>query len=372
MASFLDYFLPQGNALVPQGNGLPQDQRDAANFQGLLNASAVLADMSAPQAGPKKTILQMVTGGLQGYGNGVQGQLKNFYDDQQSQAQIGLLQAKAMGRGGEIPANVREWQYFNQLSPQDQELFLNMKRPQKVLDLGGQQVVRSPMGGISETYGVTPRPEQMPTFKGQQEEAMLQQRSIYNPQITRDEEQGRKDVQLAMNPRIANAEKASADQANDALTNPIIQKLKDLNANSFGSYAGEKTVLSRFDPSGLSNKQAIATDQLMQARIEIAAPLAKQLGVNPTDKDFQASLDRIFNLSSTKESRAAQIDALAAGIEAKKSIRSNQLKSYYDTPTQRTQPSLDADEQALRAAVRPSNNTNNVGSNGGWSVKVIK
>ncbi len=60
-----------------------------------------------------------------------------------------------------------------------------------------------------------------------------------------------------------------------------------------------------------------AMDALMQQRTALAAPLAKQLGVNPTDKDFQSTLDRIFNANSTKEGRRQQIQALIDQTNAK-------------------------------------------------------
>lgn len=61
-------------------------------------------------------------------------------------------------------------------------------------------------------------------------------------------------------------------------------------------------------------------DLLKQARIDLAAPLAKQLGVNPTDKDFQASLDRIFDMGTTQESRAAQIQELQNRINQRRDV----------------------------------------------------
>lgn len=61
-----------------------------------------------------------------------------------------------------------------------------------------------------------------------------------------------------------------------------------------------------------------AIDLLRQDRLDMAAPLAKELGVNPTDKDFQASLDRIYNLNSTKASRDAQIVNMINKIREKR------------------------------------------------------
>ena len=62
---------------------------------------------------------------------------------------------------------------------------------------------------------------------------------------------------------------------------------------------------------------AKSLDLLAQNRLELATPLAKQLGVNPTDKDFQAQLDRIVNLSGDKASRAAQLNNIIKRIGGK-------------------------------------------------------
>ena len=50
--------------------------------------------------------------------------------------------------------------------------------------------------------------------------------------------------------------------------------------------------------------------RLRQLRLNLAAPLAKQLGVNPTDKDFENTLNQIFNENESKATRRAQINLL--------------------------------------------------------------
>ncbi len=49
-----------------------------------------------------------------------------------------LLEAKIkqMQSGGEQPSNVREWQYFKSLTPEQQQQYLVMKRAEKVIDTG--------------------------------------------------------------------------------------------------------------------------------------------------------------------------------------------------------------------------------------------
>ena len=73
--------------------------------------------------------------------------------------------------GGNAPANVKEWQYFNGLPPEDQQRYLNMKRSNQTLNLGGSQMVVGADGNPVANYQVTPKPEQMPNFKMQQAQA---------------------------------------------------------------------------------------------------------------------------------------------------------------------------------------------------------
>lgn len=79
------------------------------------------------------------------------------------------MEMKISGAGG--PASIQETKWFmNQ--PQDvQGVHERLKRAQQTLNLGGQQVVLDPRGGVRERYDVTPKPDHMPAFQGAQERA---------------------------------------------------------------------------------------------------------------------------------------------------------------------------------------------------------
>lgn len=64
-------------------------------------------------------------------------------DLQLKRAQIAKTQREAAG--GEDPANWREWQQFNRLSPEDQQRYLTMKRAEKYLDAGDRFVQPNPV-----------------------------------------------------------------------------------------------------------------------------------------------------------------------------------------------------------------------------------
>lgn len=69
------------------------------------------------------------------------------------------------------PSSVRELEAYLSLPPDQQKIMMDLKRAQQVINLGGSQAVLGTGGGIREQYAVTPKPEQMPEFVGQQASA---------------------------------------------------------------------------------------------------------------------------------------------------------------------------------------------------------
>jgi hypothetical protein len=64
-----------------------------------------------------------------------------------------LLEAKIQQArsGGEQPSNVREWKYYNGLSPEQQQQYLTMKRAEKYLDVGTGFVRPNPIDPANPT-----------------------------------------------------------------------------------------------------------------------------------------------------------------------------------------------------------------------------
>lgn len=75
-------------------------------------------------------------------------------------------------KGDGAPSNVREYEYFSALTPEEQNQYLTMKRSSQIMNLGGTQAVYNPLTqDKGSEFEVTPKPEQMPEFKGEQERA---------------------------------------------------------------------------------------------------------------------------------------------------------------------------------------------------------
>lgn len=160
MASIYDFLgmLNPGQNMNPASGMLTQQNP----YQGLLNLSAGLLKASGPS--PYKKGFGQVLGEAMEYSGDRQDR-----DLERQMKQAALVQQYQ--RGNELPSNVREYQYWNGLSPEEKENYLKVKRAEQLMNLGGNYVVRGPMGGISETYAKTPEPEQMPDFRAAQTKA---------------------------------------------------------------------------------------------------------------------------------------------------------------------------------------------------------
>jgi len=68
--------------------------------------------------------------------------------------------------GARQPASITEWQYYNSLSPEDQQRWMRQKRSDKVANLGGESVVIGPDGNPVSNFQHTLRPEDRPGNAG--------------------------------------------------------------------------------------------------------------------------------------------------------------------------------------------------------------
>lgn len=94
----------------------------------------------------------------------------------------------------------------------------------------------------------------------------------------------------------------------------ILNKMLELNKGTLDiPYAGYAQIGTRL----LDQEAASNMARLRQLRLNLAAPLAKQLGVNPTDKDFENTLNQIFNENESKQTREEQIKLLMQVTDGK-------------------------------------------------------
>lgn len=113
---------------------------------------------------------------------------------------------------------------------------------------------------------------------------------------------------------VDKADAANLVKARDALEKSVPLLQSSLNALDKGIIGGAfsnarvafNTALSSAGLSPIKNIEALANTKTFNAnRIALASSIAKQLGVNPTDRDFQASLDRFA--AASEDPRASKI-----------------------------------------------------------------
>jgi hypothetical protein len=77
---------------------------------------------------------------------------------------------------GELPSSVQEWQFFNGLSPEQQERFLTMKRANRPVDIGGSVVTPSMTqpGQVSGAIEKTLPPQDRPAAVAEREAAKVE------------------------------------------------------------------------------------------------------------------------------------------------------------------------------------------------------
>ena len=97
---------------------------------------------------------------------GVFGRIKTKQDfDREAQAFALERQKAQQALTGQDPAAIKEWQVYNSMPAEDQQRYLQMKRADQIMNLGGQMAVRNPLGGIQEQYTVTPKISETPQFE---------------------------------------------------------------------------------------------------------------------------------------------------------------------------------------------------------------
>jgi len=107
---------------------------------------------------------------------------------------------------------------------------------------------------------------------------------------------------------ITKESKKIEQTAQDSMAIPVIERMIARNDKTLNiPYAEALQGVSRAIPNKDIQDHVNNIDLIKQDQITLAAPLAKMLGVNPTDKDFKATLESIVNLNASPESRKLQL-----------------------------------------------------------------
>lgn len=99
--------------------------------------------------------------GAQNIPHGFNPMLQQAQEKQKAQTLADLAQAK-IGDASVMPSSIREWQEYSQMSPENQALYLNMKRSGQIISQGGQDTYRAP-SGQETVYPYVPKPLETPS-----------------------------------------------------------------------------------------------------------------------------------------------------------------------------------------------------------------
>lgn len=128
-----------------------QSDQGRAQFGGAADALAQQGGWSTmPSGGVAQNIATALAGARQGRREQEALDYAKSRDATQDRfKEIGLyLDQQRLNQGLSAPSSVREWEYFNSLSPEDQKRYLSMKRTQKTVDLGGSVAGLDPMTNL--------------------------------------------------------------------------------------------------------------------------------------------------------------------------------------------------------------------------------
>lgn len=236
---------------------------------------------------------------------------RGFLTPEQGTGYLDAQNTKAM-MGPEQPSTVREWEYFNALSPEDRERYLSMKRAQQNIDIGGS-VVQPSMGTpgqIAGEFEKTLPPEKTPQAISEAEtarkEAELGARLVMEPKIEEA-------VSAATNRAKMMADAAGTARSNQTALKVYEESMSYL-SNSLGKTATGPVV-------GLI-PAVTSSQQIADGAIAAMAPVLKQIfrtageGIF-TDKDQELLLRMIPDRRSTPEAKTAQIAAVDSIVRAK-------------------------------------------------------
>lgn len=209
---------------------------------------------------------------------------KSALEAQQLQKQI------EQGISSNDPAAIREWKIYSQLPEDQKQRYLQMKRADQLMNLGGQIAVRSPMGGIQEAFQVTPKPEKMPAFQAEQESAKAEAK------------------------RQADAEKELIErQASYPRLEQVTSQLRDLSKEATYSLPKQALDWAAAQSGYGATEGAKARSQYKSIIDNEILPLLRQtFGAQFTEKEGESLKATLGDVNKTPEEKQAVLDSFIA------------------------------------------------------------
>jgi hypothetical protein len=212
------------------------------------------------------------------------------------------------------PSDVRSFEYWNQLNPEQQKNFLALKRAQQIMDLGGTKAVYDPMtGSVGSQFQVTPPPSLQPDVvsaaESAKEGAKLGQQLEIEPEITLEKKRAE---QRAENEKSLPAKSSVTEKLNqitDLYTSlGGMGALVDTDKNIFDNISARaaSTAPGQYTSGFIGTKEQEIRDQIAMMRPTLINDIrqASQMGARGLDSEkelefyLQAATDTTKSLKS--------------------------------------------------------------------------
>lgn len=235
-----------------------------------------------------------------------QRQLKEIFDETTGRKQAALVNMQdgtytpvggpaASSGDPTAPSNVREWQHFNSLSPEQQQRYLTMKRADKYLDRGDSYVMPNQVDPSGAPVTVVDK-------------------NLANAEAQKVTGKARAEAQIDL-PKIESLERSIIKQVDAVLNDPNLPNVTGFQAN-FPTFAGSShDVEAKIEQLG--NKAFLQAFQDLKGAGQItemegmkaATALARLTNLRQSDQGFRESLQDFKN----EISRLVQLARQRAG-----------------------------------------------------------
>ena len=232
---------------------------------------------------------------------------------------LGILKKDSLpGADDDAPSNVREWKFYEGLSPTDQNRFLEMKRAQKLIDMGGGAQ------GVVTGTGVTPVTGSGQGVEGFRGEFAATEGNLEGIKSAAAEG-GRLAAQWKLKPAVEAAVTeavAVATQASiirkEERSNAIAYKVYDTAMSSLGAALHDTSTgpFVGWLPSLTTNQQ------IADGAVAAMAPILKQIFRSAgegtfTDSDQKLLIEMLATRADSPEARISKIRSIDAIVRAK-------------------------------------------------------
>jgi len=228
--------------------------------------------------------------------------------------------------GSDLPSDVQSTQWLMGQPEDVRALHLKNKRGDQVINLGGSQLVRDPMGRVTNTFSVTPKPQDMPGFKkkvassaqeGKATESRAQDQISRGLEISKgipalnrgislleDIETGGIDKAQLVAKQVFGIESADEGELSNLLGKAVLSQLRE----TFGAQftASEGAQLTTIEAN--IGKSAAANKRLLRNALTMAKTAAKRAKRLAEDRGDSETIMAIEDYMSTDLSASHEVE----------------------------------------------------------------